>query len=176
MSFQGHCIRIFNKFKRKILNIEIQVSIAGINNLNKSIKELILHHILNKFLNIQFNKMFKRIKNNHIKILTNFYRKQNGIITIEHFNNYDKNSCINLTTKNVIIELHKILSLGPTFFIESVFKSIPLIDIITDAKYIIQNKFGGGQQKSNSKRAQLINIITNFMNKHKKKQSFYKFK
>lgn len=159
--------KIALKLKKDILNLEIKITHWRIaefkkdmdlkkTNLVSSVPKHIFE-IMNNIFKNRYNVTFIQTKRTHLKKIEIL---RNQTISSKHEN--PENWLVNLTGQEIPEEVKHILSFGPKFSLNHNNKDFPIIDILKDVEYLIQNL--PEDRDKNQVRAQCTNVITNFKN------------
>lgn len=167
---------IMNRFKRSILNLEIEITIWRykqindcINKLRYELSEMVSQEtFINtcNCINQKFNTEFRKIRTVQINKLRRLVIDQRP-----HTSEYQDKFIFNDTDVELPNEVKNILSLGPKFGIPYESSELPIPIIIKDLEFAIAAQFVDESEK-NHIRARTTNIITNHYNKmpHKQQQ------
>lgn len=179
--YQRKISNILHKFKKSILNIEIQITEEKIRHLIKviqrdsnSIKACIPQHVFNDIMlksDQHQSTIFSSIKTTNIKKFNKLTTKHLPSKVEEH----KENTIANYTNTVIPEEVKSLLNLGPKFGlpVENKTKIIPIL--IKDIEYAINSQPISDTLKDN-KRAKAVNVITNYINKpnNNRKSALYK--
>lgn len=171
----GQQVNNFNKrLKNKILNLEIKITHNTHKTLERSLEsiQINLQNVLpegtfQEFIRTQttaYNKEFHKIKNTNMNKLKNL--EHQTVINIKVKDNWLKN----LSDVEIPNDIKIFLSLGLKFCIPPTFREVSVSRILADIEVLI-SKFN--DEKKNRFRAQVTNILTNFLHKPNKRNSYF---
>lgn len=171
----GQQVNSFAKrLKNKILNLEVKITHNNQNALERSLEQVqttlvntLPNDTLQEFIRRQtilYNKEFHKIKSTNINKLKNLERQIMQEIKIK--DNWLKN----LSNVEIPQDINIFLSLGLKFCIAPTFNDISAVKILADVESLI-SKFD--INKKNMFRAQVTNILTNFLHKPHKQNSYF---
>lgn len=161
-------LRAIDNFKcklgKKMLNLEISLTVSSIanikNNINNCIefaKRNLPHNIFREFSNRQhtsYNKLHKKFKFKHIRHLENLKCKS------KNFHKPNEKMFKNLTDVEIPEHVQYCLSLGPKFWLPVTPKNIKVASYLADVEDILSLI---PTKQSNILRAKVTNILTNFL-------------
>lgn len=165
-------INFSNRLQKKTLNLEIKITFENLSKLENQFqqvkdkaKQMLPNHIFIEFNNRQtlaYNKRFKTVKNRNINKIKNLSLNETKKITVK--DNWFKNIS-NVTFPD---EIKNFLALGPKFSVPPIISKIPIRKILADLEFCM-SQFN--ETDKNLKRAQVTNIITNFLHKNRNNNS-----
>lgn len=169
MPFCNKIRKLEEDFKRRILNIEIQITFWKISTFNNSLTSLkekltaanLPMDILEDFYRTQ-SKTFSNLFNSNLLLVN----KKFDSLKQHHYKKFDisnTNWCCNISGTIVPENVIKILALGPKFGLPYFsIKDIPAFKILAESESIIQNISNSHEQ--DIARFQISNTIYNFLN------------
>lgn len=167
--------KIEEKFKKSVLNLEIDITIWKLKNIDKEIE--VTKNLLKNFIpqetflhclnenNTRYNVEFNKVKVTNLKKLQNLENERSEVC----ISTQDK-FLYNFTDAVLPQDVRTMLSLGPKFGLPIKNSEIPIPTIIKDLEYCISRQVTTEQNKEII-RAQATNIITNHYCKNSKSQT-----
>ena len=159
-----------NRFKKTLLNLEIKSSNYKIIGTERTIVECrdYCKTILPPTVMVEFEEKQKILHDQKHEIIKT---RQ-----INKFNKLHKETCniignekwfVNLTKKDIPVDIKQFLSLGPKYSIPFINNKIPIENLISDVEYFIQHSVI--EENREVVRGQCVNVITNYQNQNKNK-------
>ncbi|KAJ8977218.1 hypothetical protein NQ317_002470 [Molorchus minor] len=153
-----------NRLKNKILNLEIKITHGNLTKLERSINQLqiqlenkVPNNMLTEFIRrqtIKYNIEFHKIKNTNINKLKNL--EQQSLTDIKPYPP----------------DIMTFLSLGAKFCLPPKVQDVPIKQFLADVENLISSF---NDEKQNIFRAQITNILTNFIHKPSKRNSYLNY-
>lgn len=159
-----------NRFKKTLLNLEIKSSNYNIIETERTIVERreYCKTLLTTTVMVEFEEKQKILHDQkHEKIKTR---------QINKFNKLHRQACnitgndkwfVNLTKKDIPVDIKQSLSLGSKYSIPFENNKIPIENLISDVEYFIQHSVN--EEGREVVRGQCVNAITNYQNQNKNK-------
>lgn len=163
--------KLIKTFQKDTLNTEIKITFwycnfykSSISNIITNLKQSVPENIVNEFArkqSISYEIKFKKLK----------LKQQNKLIKLladQH--NYTMKNCekfiINLTDVNVPLNIKQLLGMGPKFSVDLEKNEVPVLDILKDTEYCIQQS--NTDLNKDELRLACNNIITNYLHNPQK--------
>lgn len=164
--------RILYKFKRSLLNLEIEFSHwkatkiqHNMNNLKLTLHNSLTEVEFNTFIqkqNIFYENESKKVKGKQLKKFRMLIASKNTLGDID-VNPHEVNPkwLINFTNIDIPPNVKKLISFGPRFNLPYSFHNLPLDQLIIDCEFILSSI--GDEETKIQTRNCVINILTNFL-------------
>ncbi|XP_044764374.1 uncharacterized protein LOC123320942 [Coccinella septempunctata] len=176
LQFEGGPIRkkvdiMMRKFRRSILNLEIETTIWKIKNYEHEGKKVIeilkrqltvSHFVkLNHIISSCFNALFNRIKQANISKLQSLTREHTPVVSTA---DSSSKRIYNYTNVSLPPEVEELLQFGPKFNVPFLKKEIPVPRIIADVEYYISSHVVN-ETFRDTLRADFVNLLTNHLHR-----------
>ncbi|XP_044760848.1 uncharacterized protein LOC123318294 [Coccinella septempunctata] len=176
LQFEGGPIRkkvdiMMRKFRRNILNLEIETTIWKIKNYEHEGKKVIeilerqltvSHFVkLNHIISSCFNALFNRIKQANISKLQSLTREHTPVVSTA---DSSSKRIYNYTNVSLPPKVEELLQFGPKFNVPFLKKEIPVPRIIADVEYYISSR-EVNETFRDTLRADFVNLLTNYLHR-----------